>query len=116
MEASPKTSLSRADFLAAAGSGQKAINPAFLVQFRSTGLGMVRFGLTVTKKHGNAVIRNKIKRRLREAVRVTLRETALPNGDYVVIARNEALTAEFNTLLTFTRQAFSRIHKPKPLV
>lgn len=111
-----KPSLSRADFLAAASSGRKWVNSAFVLQYKQNECGLVRLGFTVTKKHGNAIARNRIKRRLREAVRLTLKENMPPNGDYVVIARNDALTMEFPKLQTFVIQAFSRIHKPKPVV
>lgn len=111
-----KTSLSRADFLSAAASGRKWINSAFVLQYKENQLGCVRLGFTVTKKHGNAVARNRIKRRLREAVRLSVKEQLPQNGDYVVIARNDALTMDFTKLQAFATQAFSRIHKHKPVV
>lgn len=111
-----KPSLSRADFQAAAASGRKWVNSAFVLQYKENELGLVRLGFTVTKKHGNAVARNRIKRCLREAVRLTLNENMPPHGDYVVIARNDALTMDFSKLQTFVAQAFSRIHKLKPVV
>lgn len=111
-----KLSLSRADFLAAASSGKKWVNSAFVLQYKENQINSVRFGFTVTKKHGNAVARNRIKRRLREAVRQVVKEQAPLSGDYVVIARGDALTMDFAKLQTFVAQAFSRIHKPKPVV
>jgi len=61
----------RADFLAAA-AGTKVTAPAFLLQARKRGdEGPVRFGFTVSKKVGNAVERNRVRRRLREIVRLS---------------------------------------------
>ena len=56
-----------------------------------------RFGFTVSKKVGGAVVRNKVRRRLREIVR--LNRAAFPSGRcYVIVARPGAATATFNTL------------------
>ena len=57
-----------------------------------------RFGLTVTKKEGNAVVRNRLRRRLREALRVTQGLCGKPGHDYVIVARRESLTAAFGQL------------------
>ena len=80
----------RADFIAAA-SGPRAASPAFVVQARSRDdSGPVRVGFTVTTKCGNAVIRNRIKRRLRALVRELFPAQGKPGMDYVLIARAEA--------------------------
>lgn len=68
-----------------------------------------RFGFTVTKKMGNAVKRNRIKRRLREALREAGMKHALPGHDYVVISRLKALDCPFPDLLRDMEFAFSRI-------
>ncbi|GGY39850.1 hypothetical protein GCM10007148_05380 [Parvularcula lutaonensis] len=62
-------------------------------------------GLTVTKKLGTAVIRNRIKRRLRAAVRDVFPLHAEPGRDYVLIARRKAFTAPFPLLLDELRTA-----------
>ena len=63
-----------------------------------------RFGLTVTKKVGCAVERNRIRRRLREALR-TPGLAAKAGHDYVIVARRDALTAPFAVLVNELSQA-----------
>jgi ribonuclease P protein component len=72
-----------------------------------------RFGFTVTKKVGNSVVRNRIRRRLREAVRLAdLSPLAgKRDHDYVLVARIEALTAPFQDLRGELAQALNRIHQ-----
>ncbi len=99
-----KTIKDRRDFLAAR-DGFRVHKPPFVLQARhrpasqqgSTG---VRFGFTVTKKIGNAVKRNRIKRRLREAVRAQPLQVlqALGSRDVVLIARRDALNTPFDKL------------------
>ena len=64
-----------------------------------------RVGLTVTKKVGNAVERNRVKRRLREALRAPALATR-PDHDYVIVARREALSAPFASLVGEVRRCF----------
>ena len=71
----------------------------------------VRFGLTVTKKTGNAVVRNRIKRRLRQVASLVLPTKGLRGFDYVVIARRAALHAEFNEMITQLSSALDHIHR-----
>jgi ribonuclease P protein component len=67
-----------------------------------SGIGM---GFTATKKIGNAVIRNRAKRRLREVARTLLPEHGLPGYDYVLIARNSTTARDWMDLLDDTRKA-----------
>ncbi|MGR6432183.1 ribonuclease P protein component [Rhizobium sp. PAMB 3182] len=62
-----------------------------------------RVGFTVTKKHGNAVERNRMRRRLKEAVRLSARFAMEPGHDYVIVARREALSAPFIELADHLR-------------
>ncbi|MBG1232570.1 ribonuclease P protein component [Aestuariivirga litoralis] len=100
----------RQDFVAAA----KAVswsNPAFLLQARlRSDDGVPRVGFTCTKKLGNAVIRNRIKRRLREAARLGLASVVQKSFDYVVIGRSAAETSDFEILKSDLISAANRLH------
>jgi len=67
-----------------------------------------RFGLTVTKKTGNAVERNRIRRRLREAIRAGAPGHALARFDYVLIAKREALSEPFAAIVAQLAEALDR--------
>lgn len=69
-----------------------------------------RFGFTVTKKLGNAVVRNRVKRRLREAVRLSASPYACAEYDYVVFARDGALRRRFADLQNDVVVALQRVH------
>lgn len=89
--------LRRAEFLRTAASSIRFVAPGFVLQkARETGLH-VRYGLTATKKLGNAVARNRARRRLRVLAEKILRVQALP-CDYVLVARSGALSLPFAAL------------------
>jgi ribonuclease P protein component len=69
-----------------------------------------RVGFTVTKKEGGAVERNRIRRRLREAVRLSGALHAREGHDYVVVGRRAALDATFATIVDDMIAAFGRVH------
>lgn len=68
-------------------------------------------GYTATKKIGNAVCRNRSKRRLRAVVREVLKTYALPHVDYIFIARNSTATCLYAELKKDTIYAIKRINK-----
>lgn len=72
---------------------------------RGDGEATIRVGITVTKKIGKAVTRNRIRRRLREAVRAVAAEAGEPGCDYVLIARAAAYDRAFPDLLDDLRRA-----------
>jgi ribonuclease P protein component len=100
----------RADFLAAA-AGSKVTAAAFVLQGRGRGdAGPPRVGFTVSKKVGNAVVRNRVRRRLREIVRLSDAERLHAGNDYVLIGRRSALTLPFARLVEEFVGALARIH------
>lgn len=87
----------------AVASGRRISEPGFVLQALKTGRDGVRpprFGFTVTKKIGNAVVRNRIRRRLKEAVRIAGNGQGKSDTDYVLIGRRAALSLEFERLVT----------------
>ena len=105
--------LKRADFLAAA-KGARASAAPFSLQARDrSDEADPRLGLTVTKKTGNAVERNRIRRRLRAAARAVLPQAAKSGFDYVVVARRAALTAEFSDLTLGLENTLKQVHKTR---
>ena len=88
----------RADFLAAA-TGIKVPAPAFVLQARKRADdGPVRFGFTVSKKVGNAVERNRVRRRLKEIVRRSDTNRMQSGHDYVLVGRRAALKLAFDRI------------------
>ena len=71
-----------------------------------------RFGFTVTKQIGKAVERNRIRRRLKAAVRDVQVAHARSDFDYVLIARRPALTSAYAALVTDLTTALQRVHRP----
>lgn len=101
----------RADFLAVA-HGARVNSTAFTLQSRRRDdLGPTRVGFTVTKKNGNAPERNRIRRRLREAVRSLDAMAMRPHHDYVLVGRRAALTCDFSTMLDDLRSALQRLDR-----
>ncbi|MGD9477723.1 ribonuclease P protein component [Shinella sp. G-2] len=80
--------------------GEKRRGPLFLLEVRDRQMPdeAPRVGFTVTKKHGNAVERNRMRRRLKEAVRLSAGFAMEPGHDYVVVARRDVLNAPFKSL------------------
>jgi ribonuclease P protein component len=106
----------RADFLAVA-NGARVNTAAFVVQSRRRDDdGPIRVGFTVSKKNGTATERNRIRRRLRELVKLLDAIPMRPHSDYVLVGRRAALNRDFATMLEDLRSALHRIDSqaPKP--
>jgi ribonuclease P protein component len=103
----------RRDFLAA-NTGRRAPTPGFvlLVRRRDDGDPAMRAGFTVTKKIGNSVVRNRLKRRLRALVRQVLPDAGVAGADHVFIGRGDGLTRDFAALDADLRKALAKCSAP----
>jgi ribonuclease P protein component len=98
----------RAQYLNAA-RGQRAGRTAFSLQAVPVEAGEPGVGLTVTKKTGNAPERNRIKRRLRAALRACADEFRAQH-DYVLVGRRDALTLPFSKVVSDLSSAIAKVH------
>ncbi|MBV7408162.1 ribonuclease P protein component [Maritimibacter sp. DP1N21-5] len=106
----------RADFLACARAA-KAGTDSFLLQGRDRrdGTTTVRVGFTASKKTGNAVMRNRAKRRMRELARAVISLKGRDGWDYVLVARPDATVSRpYADMLDDLNRAMDRVHNPKP--
>jgi len=103
----------RADFLAAA-SARRVSTPAFTLQYRVRHDGEadgIRVGFTCSKKVGNAIARNRAKRRLREVARLVLPHEGQNGVDYILIGRREkTATRDFAALKADLSHALKQAH------
>ncbi len=100
----------RQDFVAAAKAFSWSTS-SFVLQMRvRADDAPARVGFTCTKKLGNAVVRNRIKRRLREAARLGLSGVARPSFDYVLVGRAAAMSQDFDILKSDLISAANRLH------
>jgi ribonuclease P protein component len=86
------------DFAAIGGSGTTKSHPLFTVRFLRTDLETIRFGLSTGRKLGGAVVRNRVRRRLREALRV-MAPSFQPGWDVLIIARPAIVEADHDALV-----------------
>jgi ribonuclease P protein component len=99
----------RAEFLRAAAKGRKAPMPGLVLQaLPREDAGPARLGFTVTKKIGNAVIRNRTRRRLKEAARLVLAEQPVAGVDLVLIGRAGTAKRDFTGLQSDIRRALAK--------
>jgi ribonuclease P protein component len=104
----------RADFLRAAG-GVKVPAAGFVLQaLKRSDPGPPRVGYTVSKKVGSAVERNRVRRRLKEAVRLSAAAGMAAGHDYVLVGRRAALDLGFERITEDLNRALQRLHAAKP--
>ncbi|MBV9734826.1 MAG: ribonuclease P protein component [Acidisphaera sp.] len=103
----------RAEFRRAAAAGRKAAVHGLVLQAFDRGdAGPARLGFTVTKKVGNAVIRNRTRRRLKEAARLLFAERPAAGMDLVLIGRDATRMRRFTDLVEDLRRALGKTGVP----
>jgi ribonuclease P protein component len=109
----------RAEFVRVATRGQKLAVPGMVVQMAATpredghpdaSPAASRIGITVTRRVGTAVVRNRARRRLRAVAREVLPEAARRGYDYVLIGRKATLTRRYTDLVRDLTVALRRLH------
>ncbi len=114
----------RRDFLACAKADNKQVRRGLVLQMRPREEGeasdnakphIIRFGLTATRKIGNAVIRNRVRRRLRAAAMALLPQYGQGGHDYVLIGRVHSAKRDWQDLCRDLRLALQGFHKEKAL-
>jgi ribonuclease P protein component len=110
----------RREFLAVAAHGRKWVAPGLILQVSpqrfaesQAGAGAPsqapRIGFTVSRKVGNAVVRNRVRRRLRAVADVVMPDHARPDCDYVMIGRRQTLTRPFPALVQDLELALRKV-------
>lgn len=111
----------RKDFVAASKSGHKAVASSIIIQMNPKpvyGLhdlakrSELRYGLTASKKTGNAVCRNRSKRRMRVLIAEYLAEFGSVGCDYVLIARHNTATVPYTQLVKDFKYVLRKVHQP----
>jgi ribonuclease P protein component len=95
------------DFSAFQGDGITRSHPLLTARFRRTDLETTRFGLSTGRALGGAVVRNLVRRRLREALRV-MAPSFQPGWDVLIIARPSIVGADYDALVGALRRTLSK--------
>jgi ribonuclease P protein component len=112
----------RRDFLRVADTRARFATPGLILQVRRHSadeqfvLPQIRVGFTVSKKVGNAVVRNRVRRRLRAAADVVIAERGKQGRDYVLIGRRESEDRAYADLLSDIETALARTGSVRPTV
>jgi len=102
----------RADFLAA-NRGLRVSRPGFVLLAARNDADSIRYGITVTKRIGNAVVRNRMKRRFRHLLREILPAEGLPGHDHVLIGREGGIERDYALLRSELVAALGRAREGK---
>ena len=95
------------DFAAIQGNGTSRSNPLLIARFLQTDLETTRFGLSTGRRLGGAVVRNRVRRRLREALRV-MAPSFQPGWDVLIIARPAVVEADHDALVGALHRLLTR--------
>ena len=100
----------RSDFLAA-NRGKRYATPGFvlLVRDRRDDNPAIRLGITITKKVGNAVIRNRMRRRFRALAQEMLADKGKAGADHILIGRDSGIERDFDALRADMVKALGKI-------
>nr|WP_315456717.1 ribonuclease P protein component [uncultured Sphingorhabdus sp.] len=100
----------RSDFLAA-NRGKRYATPGFvlLVKDRQDGTDTVRLGITITKKVGNAVVRNRMRRRFRALALEMLGDLGKAGADHILIGRETGIERDFGELRSDMTKALGKL-------
>lgn len=105
----------RRDFVRAARGGRSWATPGLVLQIRRRSAlrdeccDMIRVGVTASRKVGGAVVRNRIRRRLRAAAKEVLSRHSRPGYDYVLIGRATTAHRPYESLVADLKQALKRM-------
>jgi ribonuclease P protein component len=100
----------RRDFLQARDHGEKALSRGLVIQATRRSRDDWRVGITASKKIGNAVCRNRARRRMRMLARLHLAPLARPGIDYVLIARHDTCSCDWQDLVKGLQKAIGYLH------
>lgn len=112
----------RSEFVRVARDGRAWVTPGLILQVLQPDdrnsmhqpTAGIRLGITASRRVGNAVARNRVRRRLREAARLVLPANAATGRDYVVIGRAATLRRPFAMLVSDLRSALLRLNAYRP--
>ena len=104
----------RRDFLRARNQGLKALARGLVIQAVRRDSDGWRVGFTASKKIGNAVCRNRARRRMRALARQHLATMAHSGVDYVLIARHDTSSCDWQELVTGLTKAIRYLHRKLP--
>ncbi len=108
----------RSEFLRVAAARRKWAAPGLVLQacerIDAPTVGPPRVGFTATRKVGNAVVRNRARRRLRAVAAALLPTLGVPGWDYVLIARDGTIRRPFPALMGDLETALGRVARPRP--
>ena len=108
----------RRDFLRVQAAGRKQVTPGFILQMAPLPEGLAsphspRVGFTASKKVGNAVARNRARRRLRALAREVLARLAVPGFDFVLIGRQGTLQRDYAAMARDLKGALRRLQEAR---